>query len=1237
MRFIVFSQQHCPEEVSSSGIKVTWHRSPQATFVESDPLCFHNESLVTRNCTNNTWVPSLNQIQPCYKAVKYFDPGSCPPGFKKISDNLNKYCYQISEPSSWNFPCFKSGGATVITELNINETESLLLSLNATNYRYFWLPARRKTIFAPIMWAIPGPNWGRVITSNKIIPLRPALIKNCLLLDIEQRALITDACSKEYPTLCFYINDFHYPAKCPENYHAFRYMLDDSRCYGIEKSGIKMTYQDFLNKTCSKPMGNGQHNVLRRFIYSKIAKFSNISNDAWCWFADSNEQLSKITSKNLTQIDFPESLVSVINNMGTVGLMASSSTLPCIACEADMIYDETELHFEYCYDENKIYLTIYFPSGLWRYDSNDIGVQCFSDASGFFEVIDFNNLPIEVKSMQLLRSLQISGLEKVVYAINLVTDRTAQYWCEGHTKNFSLVSTQRIVVNPQGNKVHVFSLVLKTFIQLNESNLNITELSEHIGSIFRAEKVLVMDILDYDMESIQVLMHLHVRVNNTFGNQAKNLQHTFQTLLRTVTDEFPKFQYILVNMSSSMFCLPTTSFDSITLDWDLTPIGHFAAPQQFCLQANGLPVYRACEGSYLLGSVWGNINGQCDNSYQPSSATTFLFNFIKGKFESDGTYRFLTDGLNYVLKDVEILIPADIYYLSISLQYILRVTKENKTSVETGDIDNMAWVMDRMMNINNTSLRLAQTLNSTNAILDSVNSIIEVIINNRDKTLTTLKQETYSLAVQPQFIVQISYPSFNNITGIAVINNENSNSFTDMYIKPLYKNTTLKEVILIDNLEVATWLPSNVIDNLKKSNVNKAAAPDDIHVIINVYSNDAIFQQLTKNERIVNSRILEITVPGYSTNLQNPFPLIFKGLTPSRFPRVCGYWDFRSGKSVQSFWSKRGCVMRSAIGPLTICECDHLTHFGQLLNIRDSECDNENILEENHRKALNLITLIGSFTSLVGIAGIWLTAIVFDTWRKKAGTKVLLQLSTAIALPLVLIIVFNLDHSIIVENQGTHRVARDKVIVCILLGALFHYSVLANFVWMLITAILQFIRYVRVLGVSRPSRFLIKLTLIGWGIPSIPVIIVLGIDHENYIPNPSRGRSICYPSGFFMYIAVILPICIILVINVILFILVIKSISQSSDLRTTDKSLVYAQFRLSLLLFFLLGLTWIFGIVSFSGSLLWSYLFCLTSTIQGFVLFIYFVICDPTTRNLWITVIKPQFNSRSSVTTISSE
>ncbi|XP_063822999.1 uncharacterized protein LOC135072901 [Ostrinia nubilalis] len=1250
---IKFCVQYCPEEVSSSGIKVTWHQSPQASNVESDPLCFYNDTLVTRNCINNTWVPSLTEVQPCYKAVKYFDPSTCPPGFNKISETYNKYCYKIGKPSPWNYPCFKSGGATVINELSLNKTETLLSFLNATKYRHFWLPAQRQNVFAPIKWSIPGPNWGRVITATDTFPLKPSLFKNCLLLDVEERTLITDTCTKEYPSLCFYINDFHCPAKCPDNYHAFRYMLDDGKCYGIKNSLTDLSFSDFLNGTCEKPMGSGQHNELRRFIYSKIAEVSNHSKNTWCWFGDPNSEIIEVKNRilensnriNTVETDnSPLNLVRVINNMGTVGLMDSFSRLPCMACEANMIYGETELVFEYSQEENSIYLTIYFPSGLWRYDDNDIGVQCFSDAKGFSGVIDVNNLPTQVEAMKLFRSSQITtNIEKVMYVIDLVTDRSARYWCEGHTKNFSLITTEKIVVNPQGNQVHVFSLVLNTFVHMSESNnnlFNLIDLRKNISSIFQAEKALVMDILDYNMERIQILMHLHVKINDTGRSQAANLQETFNFLLKRAFAEFPHHNFTFINMSSSVFCLPTTSLDPVLLDWDLTPIGHMATPQQFCLQSNGLPVNRACRGSYLLGSFWGQINGQCDYSYKPSSITTFLFNFISGRIENNYyTSKFLTDGLNYVLKDVEIIIPADIYYLSLCFQYVLQVTHKNETSIETGDIENIAWVMDRMMNIDNSSLHLAQIMNSTNVILDSVNNIIEVItITNKTSDGVKLKENIYQLAIQPRFIIQISYPHLNNVTGIAVINSKNSNNFTDMYIQPLYKNTTMNDVLIMENLEVATWLPSDVIDNLNKTNIVNSTSADDIHVIISIYNNNAIFQELNKNQHVITSRIIEVTVPGYLTNLQNPIPLIFKELRPNIFGRACGFWDFHSDKAIYSSWSKRGCIMRSRVEKLTICECDHLTHFGQLLHVRDDEIANEDVKEGGHIKALNIITLVGSFTSLLGITGIWITAMIFDTWRKKAGTKVLLQLSTAISLPLVLIIVFSLDHSIIIENElNQFVVATDKMILCVLLGALFHYAVLANFIWMLITAILQFIRYVRVLGVSRPSRFMMKLTLIGWGLPFIPVITILCLDYKNYIPNPSISRSICYPSGIYMITGVIVPVCIILIINVILFVLVIKAISKSSDMRATDKSLVCAQFRLSIFLFFLLGLTWIFGIMSFSGRLIWSYLFCLTSTIQGFVLFIYFVICDPITRNLWITVMKPQFSSsRNSVTTISS-
>lgn len=296
----------------------------------------------------------------------------------------------------------------------------------------------------------------------------------------------------------------------------------------------------------------------------------------------------------------------------------------------------------------------------------------------------------------------------------------------------------------------------------------------------------------------------------------------------------------------------------------------------------------------------------------------------------------------------------------------------------------------------------------------------------------------------------------------------------------------------------------------------------------------------------------------------------------------------------------------------------------------------------DHIKALNTITLVGCFLSLLGIIGIWITAMVFSNWRRKAGTKVLLQLSTAIALPLIFIIISNIDDRMFVNVDDSYEITENNKTTCVVLGALLHYSILASFMWMLITAVLQFVRYVRVLGVSRPSRFMCKFAILGWGIPLIPVIIVLSIDFESYIPSTSTFyKPICYPKGYSFLFGIMLPISIILLVNVVLFILVLYSISRGSNdkMKPTDMDLVFAQLRLSIFLFFLLGLTWIFGIFSFNSNLIWSYLFCLTATLQGFVLFVYFIICDPATRSMWFALVKTPLtsgSSRNSITSISS-
>ncbi|RVE48145.1 hypothetical protein evm_007205 [Chilo suppressalis] len=977
---IGYSLQDCPEETTGSGIKVTWPQSPAASNVQSEPLCFFNGTLITRNCINYEWLPNINQLQSCDRAVKYFNSQNCPPGFNKVSENNNKYCYHISQPSVWKYPCFETGGATVITDFTKNEINALIDSLNFSNHKFLWLPAKRQKMFAPVVWHTPGPNWGQTVEVDERISFRPNLLKNCLVLDVGNKILKTEICHVEYESLCFYVNDFNYPAKCPAGYHAFRHMLDDGRCFGIEQSHRNLTFEEFRRR-CKKPMGNGGFKNLRKFIFAKIAENHNMPNSSWCWFSsfiENNEHDISSVTVNLHDFTSIENetnsnMMSIINNFGTVGLLHTSDTLSCMACEADIIYRETELFFEYNASKNKIYLTVYFPSGLWKYNDDDRGIQCFSDAKGFFKVIDvYETLPL--LSVKTLKSESSSEMyvEKTIFEISLVTDRSASYWCEGHTKNFSLITTEKIVVNPQGREVHVFSLVLEMFVCLDEINnvvqINSIGLTDNLNKILQAEKIIIMDILDYNLNVMQVLLHVHVSINNTYKVEALNLLSTYNNLLQKIELNFPIYNYTFINMSSSVYCLPTISEDSIALYWDLTPVGHIAAPKQFCLQSNGLPVNRHCFGSYLLGSFWGAVIGQCDKSYEPSFTTTLLFNFVQGKLGNEYVSNFLTTGLQKVLGNTDILIPADVYYLSLSFQQVLNIAHRNESSIETGDIQNFAWAIDRIMVVNKNNLRLAQTLNSTNAILDSINDMIAMITRQSftSKTKTTTKSDnTYQLAIQPRFIVQISYPEITNITGLAVINPDNSDTFDKMKIQPLYKNMTLNKVLKIENLEVATWFPNVVLNNLQKEvNDNQT-----MHIVINVFSEDVIFQQLKNNSYVINSRIIEIAVPGYSTNSEFGIPLIFRNIRHMSTIKSskCGFWDFQSETGVAGVWSGSGCALIATENNMSICECYHLTHFGQLININSDRGLEDSVSGAGHKKVLNIITLIGSGLSLIGI------------------------------------------------------------------------------------------------------------------------------------------------------------------------------------------------------------------------------------------------------------------------------
>lgn len=618
----------------------------------------------------------------------------------------------------------------------------------------------------------------------------------------------------------------------------------------------------------------------------------------------------------------------------------------------------------------------------------------------------------------------------------------------------------------------------------------------------------------------------------------------------------------------------------------------------------------------------------------------------------------------------------------------------NRRTFNLNDTQHVFSIYNDLMYLNEHTTRKSATLNSTNILLDAFDNILNGIqiditsAANDDDAAAAARAAAVTAAVAvdavahddrnqmiqvnsddgtittqtPNLIVYVIDPSIKNISGVALIKkttqqqpNDERHDLTDYYIKTLYANQSSDELLNETNLEVATFVPAYLLTLLNASssssssssstNATSSTAPVDdpmplpqpIRIVISIYNNDRLFQDV-QNERRVKSagKIISVSIPGYGSNLPSLLPTFLKSHAPENYTSsMCGYWNFESEYAT---WSDDGCEFISKsqhlYEPIVLCACSHLTHYSYLIvgthfqsvDADGDEDDDDVIVTKTHEKALDMITLLGCLLSLLGVCGISVTAIFFRTWRQKPSSIVLLQLSGAIALQMILLCFVNTEYS------AMYLIIERKFIACVVLGALLQYSILVAFSWMFITAHLQFVRYVIVLGPQRSNRFFLKTFLMGWGLPLIPVVIVVALAPDSYVQSVTSTMDnydgICYPSGTSLYFGLIAPIGMIIVANLIIFILIIYHIliGPNANIRSTKRTMAIAQLRLSVFLFFLLGLSWIFGfLASIKSGIIFSYLFCLTATIQGFVLFIYFIILDSNTRKLWQNFFQKSF------------
>ncbi|KAH8293486.1 hypothetical protein KR054_000900, partial [Drosophila jambulina] len=713
----------------------------------------------------------------------------------------------------------------------------------------------------------------------------------------------------------------------------------------------------------------------------------------------------------------------------------------------------------------------------------------------------------------------------------------------------------------------------------------------------------------------------------------------------------------------SMYCEPEEfQHDYITRNHDQTPhqnkwkrarIGERATLHDVCLLRNGMPVTRSC---LLINSraQWESLDKNppvvCLRRFREHTISGDLNSLhddvLEGRRRTDNTQgrREMTSTMRTMFRQQDrTLLPADIHVTGQMFGTLMQQEKDASVCTD------LVSVCKEIMSSDSQVLRLSAQLNATNSLLSNFESYMDalpaqlvpsdrcgkVVANPTSDATTTATTgvETYNFSdigvqvlITGNLSVFFANPGCDGITGIAIYSaqaGERRSSSSGFWYRFLRSTDDLNKVKAESHLETAAFLPENLWQAVKAKGVT--------YIIFKVYAHDALFVETSINRsRKPRSKVISISLPELEDKaLPLPLPFLLRNEN-LRDPDVrsihlgtgCGFWNYET-------WSSDGVTTSSSSDLLrdTIIEChtQHLTQFAFLVggSYRTNDLGEEILITPLNERVLDIISIVGCSMSLLGIFGIFLTAALFKSWRSQASTKVLLHLCLAMCLQMVLFVFLNTDDisEQLVVNGDTKR--------CVALGAAMQYSILVLFSWMLIIAFLQFQRYVTVIGIERPSHYILKAAIVAWTLPLIPTLLVALIDPDSYLPSAaqlSTDTGICYPSGYGLTFGVVLPVTLITVANLVIFVYVFYSISHSlnQSIHKSERKMVVKQIKLSIMLFFLLGLTWIFGIFAFmQAGVAFSYLFCITATMQGFVMFVYFVLLDAANRRAWVGLICP--------------
>lgn len=1181
---------------------------------------------ITRMCDGLQWTPT----DPPTCTYYHFDvfegefilvSGFSPFSFDPYTGNYQKIFVYTNIEASLDNTCLENG------LLGDQTTGDNLLS-----EVWYWSSFRRLQTFHRFIDYRFGPTWGKLTDEHLDVTDYDCMVRT-------SKTHITQGESCERPNLHLCAVDLENPVMAEGCFDGgLMIKFRPTKCYKLLSTCDRIfTYGSSLDKHILRAFRRELELGDDEYIRIQIAPFQgNEQYEESFYRHHVNEDLFTNWAPDI----LPEEKLQrgvIVSGLNEHWRIVPEDSVEYTLCETDLSVQNIEMFLRFNSDLPALHLVVYNQEFLYTFDTKDPHIVCYTTAT------DDLLANVEVLDEISHNYNEQTSQSTTIYNVELLGGGPGQYWCSAiRVPDYEIISSPSIIAFSSGVQEKVFSFkvifncwVISECVRFLLAS-HYTVISQLFSDTLRdafpellVENTRVMEVISYDR--VQLNLHLHSTISVSISE--------IPLIMELFSYENPKDEdftekinmifYINERLKSISSLVTDQNYVSLTFVGNLfycisEVMNHKNEPSLMFVEVNNRVIYpRACDdvrvyywhcqGSFPGAPIF--VESETPTCFEDSVLSRSLFEIA---ISSSPT---TIDDMEQVKTLIynSPLAPIDLFFVGV----IQRSYVRGPAVITVRDMPTITNVFSSSQNIRNTTAQISnEQFNATNILVDFYEKIACDLAINLDET----NELGVVMFTAKNTITAIIDPSVTKITGFALM--QSKDPFLSPNVRFLYANTSLTDLMADNDLESATFIPQELLDSLQESNVsvsdNELMGISSLTIVLSIIKNDVLFRPSNDDVTLKPvSKVIQVSIPGYSKNLTSLYPILFRAYADFRVKNEfeCGFWDFHAGSDHSGKWSNEGCIYinksSEPTNPVVLCSCDHLTNFAFLMtgNVGGKPPPQEFAqFQPPGLNALDIITVTGCALSILGVLGIWATALLFQSWRGKRSSKILLHLSLAIGIQTTSITLINFK-GIFYWNKT----------LCIVFGVILHYSVLVSFFWMLVVSYLQYLRYVVVIGKLLPKRFLAKATLFGWGLPLVPVFLILITNHNLYVPagfTEFNPYFVCYPQAEALHFCVILPVALVFIINLNIFVWVSCSIRKGlkKHINPAAKKLIQRQqLRLIVFLFFALGLTWGFSLlVHVEGqSLIFTVLFSITASLQGFVLFVYFICLDPMTRALW--------------------